>query len=52
MKTLILYFIIAFTPQEDRITNPVNAEYVNEIAFNLDIEPAQVTQKQFNLRYR
>lgn len=35
----------------DNINNPENREYVEEIAFNEDIEPASVTQAQFNLRY-
>ena len=35
----------------NNIHNPDNAEYVEEIAFNEDIEPATVTQAQFNMRY-
>ena len=35
----------------DSIYNPVNSEYVKEVAFNLDIPPYRVTQKQFNQRY-
>lgn len=35
----------------DDIHNPANAEYVEEIAFNEDIEPSTVTQAMFNLRY-
>lgn len=35
----------------DSIENPENAEYVNEVAFNLDIPAEKVTQKQFNERY-
>ena len=33
------------------ITNPDNIEYVNEVAFNMDKEPAEVTQEEFNKRY-
>lgn len=36
---------------EDNIKNPDNGEYVDEVAFNLDIKPSQVTQQQFNDRY-
>jgi|688.fasta_scaffold208537_2 hypothetical protein len=35
----------------DNISNPDNAEFIEEIAFNEDIEPASVTQAMFNLRY-
>lgn len=35
----------------DSIYNPENREYVEEIAFNEDIEPSSVTQAMFNLRY-
>ena len=35
----------------DSINNPANKEFVEEIAFNEDIEPASVTQAMFNLRY-
>ena len=37
---------------EDSIKNPVNQPYVVEVAFNLGIEPYEVTQAQFNRRYR
>jgi hypothetical protein len=33
------------------IINPANKEYVEEVAFNLNIRPEQVTQEQFNSRY-
>lgn len=33
------------------IHNLDNKEYVEEIAFNLNIKPEQVTQEQFNKRY-
>lgn len=36
---------------EDDIRNPDNEEYVNEVAFNLDIDPSEVTQEQFENRY-
>ena len=35
----------------DDIRNPENKEFVNEVAFNEDIEPAMVTQAMFNMRY-
>ena len=35
----------------DDIHNPANAEFVEEVAFNEDIEPSSVTQAQFNMRY-
>ena len=35
----------------DDIHNPANREFVEEVAFNEDIEPAMVTQAQFNMRY-
>lgn len=35
----------------DDIKNPANEEFVNEVAFNEDIEPSTVTQAQFNMRY-
>jgi len=36
---------------EDNINNPANAEFVVEVAFNLDIPVDSVTQIQFNERY-
>jgi len=36
---------------EDSIANPVNSEFVVEVAFNLDIDVDSVTQEQFNARY-
>ena len=33
------------------IHNPYNKEYVEEVAFNLNIKPIEVTQEQFNSRY-
>lgn len=36
---------------EDDIRNPDNDEFVNEVAFNLDIDRDSVTQEQFNDRY-
>jgi hypothetical protein len=34
------------------ISNPDNAEFVNEIAFNEGIPTSSVTQAQFNARYK
>jgi len=53
---LFLYAIIMLTgcnsvAWEDDIYNRNNKEYVNEVAFNLGIDPSEVTQKQFNARY-
>ena len=45
---LAVYNKITF---KDSIHNPDNAPYIIECAFNLDIQPGQVTQKQFNQRY-
>lgn len=33
------------------IHNLENREYVEEVAFNLNIKPEEVTQEQFNKRY-
>lgn len=35
----------------DNISNPKNAEFVNEVAFNNGIKVSKVTQKMFNDRY-
>jgi len=45
---LAVYNKITF---KDSIYNPDNAPYILECAFNLDIDPSQVTQSQFNRRY-
>lgn len=39
------------TTWEDSIHNPENEEFVVEVAFNLDIDPEDVTQEMFNQRY-
>ena len=36
---------------KNSIHNPENSAFVVETASNLDIEPGEVTQKQFNERY-
>ena len=36
---------------KDSIHNPENKDFVEEVAFNLDIKTSQVTQQQFNTRY-
>lgn len=33
------------------VDNPENEEFVNEVAFNLNIEPEEVTQVMFDARY-
>ena len=35
----------------DNIHNPDNEEFVEEVAFNLNISADEVTQEQFNIRY-
>jgi len=35
----------------DSINNPENAEFIEEVAFNLNIAPQEVTQAMFNQRY-
>ena len=37
--------------KKNSIKNPNNKEFVNEVAFNLGVDPSKVTQKQFNSRY-
>ena len=37
---------------EDSVKNPDNDEFVAEVAFNLGIEKHEVTQAQFNRRYK
>lgn len=66
MKKLILFFAlwlvvmiagISYTIKQERkqwansIYNKANKDFVVETAFNLDISPSEVTQKQFNNRY-
>ena len=59
-KTLVIVLIVAGIIAAiwnkliwpDSIYNPVNEEYVIEVAFNLDIPSYRVTQKQFNQRYK
>jgi hypothetical protein len=33
------------------VKNPQNEEFINEVAFNLNKAPQQVTQQEFNTRY-
>ena len=35
----------------NNIKNPDNLEFINEVAFNLNKQPQQVTQQEFNNRY-
>jgi hypothetical protein len=42
---------VKLQPRKNSIKNPNNKEFVNEVAFNLGIDPSKVTQKQFNNRY-
>jgi len=57
---IVILFLIAFVIRctvgvvqydKDDIRNPDNAEFVVEVAFNLDIPVDSVTQEQFNERY-
>ena len=48
---IALLAIIAKLYWDSSIHNKANQPYVIEVAFNLDIEPNEVTQKQFNARY-
>lgn len=36
---------------DDNIHNPLNEEYVEEVAFNLNKSVSEVTQLEFNERY-
>jgi hypothetical protein len=51
MAVMIVMAVINTRQWPDSIHNPVNAEYVLEVAFNLDIPVDSVTQEQFNNRY-
>ena len=60
MKTLIITVALLVTgltysqdrvKWEDNIKNKENAEYVNEVAFNLHKDVKEVTQAEFNTRY-
>lgn len=66
MKKLILFFAlwlvvmiagISYTIKQERkqwansIYNEANKDYVIETAFNNEISPSEVTQKQFSERY-
>jgi len=44
--------ILAKIQWDYSIHNPENEPFITEVAFNLDIKPEDVTQKQFNHRYR
>ena len=33
------------------VKNPDNSEFIEEVAFNLNKQPHQVTQQEFNARY-
>ena len=35
----------------NNIKNPDNLEFIEEVAFNLNKSPQQVTQQEFNARY-
>lgn len=46
------YFVMVYDKWSLSINNPDNAVFVIETAFNLGIEPSEVTQEQFNKRYK
>ena len=47
-----IFAIVNTMTWEDSIKNPDNSAYVVEVAFNLGIEPHEVSQAQFNRRYK
>jgi len=56
VKTLVVLGLIMAVVNslrwEDSIKNPDNSAYVNEVAFNLGCSVNEVTQSDFNRRYR
>ena len=47
-----IYHTVKPAPKwENSIRNPKNADYVSEVAFNLEIPTEKVTQRQFRKRY-
>jgi len=48
ISILVLLFNLNW---QNSIDNPANEEFVEEVAFNLDIPVEEVTQEQFNERY-
>jgi len=47
----VVMSIVNCSRWKDSIYNEKNSPYVVEVAFNLGIDPVQVTQQQFNERY-
>ena len=50
--TVVLVAVVISVKWEDSVKNRANKDFVVEVAFNLDISPSEVSQKQFNLRYK
>jgi len=48
---ILAFFMLIQIVWDDSVKNPKNQPYVSEVAFNLYLEPEEVTQKQFNTRY-
>ena len=51
-KNYSKYKVDACPMWADDTRNPENAEFIEEIAFNLDIKANEVTQDDFNNRYQ
>lgn len=49
---LCVVFLSGHSLWEDSIHNPANEPYILEVAFNLGIDPSEVTRGQFTNRYR
>jgi hypothetical protein len=49
--TLHKFNVDACPKWTNNIKNPDNLEFINEVAFNLNKAPQQVTQTEFNARY-
>ena len=49
--TLHKFNVNACPKWTNNIKNPDNLEFIEEVAFNLNKAPQQVTQQEFNARY-
>jgi hypothetical protein len=49
--TLHKFSVDACPKWTNNIKNPDNLEFIEEVAFNLNKSPQQVTQQEFNARY-
>jgi hypothetical protein len=48
---VVVFILLGLRLWEDSIHNEENQPFVLETAFQLGIDPGEVTQKQFNARY-